>query len=244
MSAVPHTVTARARRAGSSVAARAHHGACPRLMRASGIVTFALALTAGAGCKGTTAAAGGGPSGITNAVAEDRSRCDTTGKRVVKLDINDDKQPDVWKLYKSKKEENTTIEVMVCKERDLNFDGRKDIWYYYDDDGSLKLEEMDLDFDGRVDLVTVRRGGKVQRQEMDTNQDGSPDVWKHFEEEVLVRVERDSNRDGRTDYWEYYEGGQLDRIGYDRSGDGRVDHWDRAPSAAAEEASREPQREN
>jgi hypothetical protein len=205
----------------------------------------AIALLAGTviSCKGTTKASERGGLKVAGTV-EDRSRCDTSGKRVVKLDINDDKQPDVWKLYSSKKEGDTTVEMLVCKERDLNFDGRKDIWYYYDDEGNLTLEEMDLDFDGRVDLVTVRRAGKVLRQEMDSNHDGQADVWKHFEAEVLVRIERDSNHDSKVDYWEYYEGGQLDRIGYDRNGDGRVDQWHRAPSAAAEDASRGTQSGN
>jgi len=131
---------------------------------------FALALSA---CKGSTKGAdkppvtGRGKS--TAAKPEDRTRCDVKGKRIVKLDINQDKQPDVWKLYKTRVEGGAKVDVLTCKERDLNFDGRKDIWYYYDDDGNLRMEEMDLDFDGRIDLVTIRRGGKVIRQELDTN---------------------------------------------------------------------------
>jgi hypothetical protein len=163
---------------------------------------------------------------------EDLSRCKTAGKRVVKLDLNRDKQPDVWKLYASRMEGGSKVEALTCKEIDLNFDGRKDIWIYYDDSGDRKMEEMDLDFDGRVDMVTFRRGGKVIRQELDTNYDSKPDIWKYYEEEVLTRVDRDSNNDGRVDFWEYYESGQLDRVGYDKDGDGKVDAWDRAPAQA------------
>lgn len=197
---------------------------------------LALGLPLGAsslgGCKGTTNGATKDPTtGPDKAQRpEDRSRCNTAGKRVVKLDLNQDKQPDVWKLYRTKVEGGARVDILTCKERDLNFDGRKDVWYYYDDDGNVRMEEMDLDFDGRIDLVTYRRGGKLIRQEMDTNHDGKIDVWKRYEEEVLVRIERDTKFNGKVDYWEYYEGGQLDRIGYDEDGDGVVDRWARAKS--------------
>lgn len=161
-------------------------------------------------------------------------RCDPRGKQLVKLDLNDDRQPDIWKLYSTRTESGGKVDVLVCKERDLNFDGRKDSFSAYDDDGNLMTEQLDLDFDGTVDLVTHRRGGKLLRQELDTNHDGKTDVWRHYEDNVLVRVERDTNGDGRLDCWEYHEGGQLDRIGYDRNGDGRVEQWDRAPSAPTE----------
>ena len=165
--------------------------------------------------------------------AEDRSRCDVKGKRVIKLDLNRDKQPDVWKLYATKIESGAKVEMMTCKEIDLNFDGRKDIWIYYDKTGSRKMEEMDLDFDGHIDITTIRRANKIVRQDLDTNFDSKPDIWKYFEAEVLVRLDRDSNADGKVDYWEYYEGGRLDRVGYDKDGDGRVDTWDRAPAEAS-----------
>jgi hypothetical protein len=170
-----------------------------------------------------------GPTGLAVSKA-DRSRCDKSGKRVIPLDLNKDNQPDVWKIYASKSDSGSKVDILTCKEQDLNFDGRRDIWIYFDDNGNRQMEEMDLDFDGKVDLVTFYQGGKVTRQELDTNFDGSPDIWKIFEDKVLVRVERDSNYDGKMDYWEFYEGGELDRVGYDKNGDGRPDEFDRAPS--------------
>ncbi len=168
------------------------------------------------------------------AAKEDRSRCNASGKRLVTLDLNQDKQPDVWKIYATKTEGGSKVDLLTCKEQDLNYDGRKDIWIYYDDQGNRQMEEMDLDFDGKIDLITIRRGGKVIRQELDTNYDGKTDIWKYYtDEEVLERVERDSNGDGKVDYWEYYEGGQLDRIGYDKDGDGKPEEFDRAPAAQA-----------
>lgn len=187
------------------------------------------------GCKGTT----GSSAKPTNTAAQadtGPSRCDTNGKRIVKIDLNQDKQPDVWKLYAKQKIDHTEVDVLTCKERDLNFDGRKDTWYHYDNEGNLALEEMDVDFDGQIDLTTFRRGGKVIRKEMDTDHNNRVDVWQQFEDAVLVRVERDTDGDGRVDYWEHYEGGRIDRIGYDNNGDGRVDRWDRAATAPEEPA--------
>jgi len=176
------------------------------------------------------------PETATNSPAvtkDQRTRCDVKGKRVVELDLNHDKQADVWKLYESKMDGGAKVEQLSCKEIDLNFDGRKDIWIHYDQAGNRRMEEMDLDFDGHIDLVTIRQKGKVARQDLDTNFDGKPDIWKYYENGVLARLDRDSNADGKIDYWEYYEGGQLDRVGYDKDGDGRVDAWDRAAASAS-----------
>lgn len=159
----------------------------------------------------------------------DLLRCDPANKRIVKLDLNKDDKPDVFKLFATKQEGGQNVEYLTCKEVDINFDGRKDVWFYYSDTGARTREEMDLDFDGKIDLVTFRQSDKVVRQELDTDFDGKADIWRHFEAEKIARVERDSDRNGRIDYWEYYEGGALDRIGYDLDGDGKVDRWDRAP---------------
>lgn len=206
---------------------------CPRGMPA----LFVGALLA-AGCG---ASAGEGPlrRAAANPIAgvDAGPRCDPRGKRLVELDLNADRQPDVWKLYATRLAGAAKIDVLACKERDLNFDGRKDSWSVYDDEGNLLTEQLDLDFDGSVDLAAHYRGGKLLRQEFDSNHDGKTDVWRHFEDSVLARVERDTNGNGRIDYWEYHEGGQLDRIGYDRDGDGRVDAWDRAPSQPGGQAS-------
>jgi hypothetical protein len=199
----------------------------PSLRRVFRAVLLTLVLF-GVGCGGNKAATRKDPKPKAPVkTVEERSRCNTEGKRIIRLDLNQDKQPDVWKLYTTKIERGAKVDVLACKERDLNFDGRKDTWYYYDDDGNVRMEEMDFTFDGRVDLVTHRRGGKIIRKEMDTNHDGRIDVWHYFEEGVLTKIDRDSNFDGKVDYWEYYEGGQLDRIGYDDDGDGLVDRWDR-----------------
>ena len=170
------------------------------------------------------------------AAVVDKSRCEPNGKKVVELDINGDKKPDVWKFYVKVVENGAQVDALTCKEVDLNYDGKKDIFVYYDASGNVAHEEFDLDFDGKIDLQTFRQQGKITRQELDTNYDGKTDVWKFYENEKLARVERASKLGGRVDVWEYYEGGRLDRIGYDTSGSGRVDHWERAPDEAPDGA--------
>jgi len=170
----------------------------------------------------------------------DRSRCEPNGKKVVELDINSDKKPDVWKFYVKVVENGAQVDALTCKEVDLNYDGKKDIWVYYDAGSNVAHEEFDLDFDGKVDLQTYRQQGKITRQELDTNYDGKTDVWKFYEAEKLARIERSSKSNGRVDVWEYYEGGKLDRIGYDSTGSGRVDRWERAPEEASDASGAAP----
>ena len=126
----------------------------------------------------------------------DKSRCEPSGKKVVELDINGDKKPDAWKFYVKVAENGAQVDALTCKEVDLNYDGHKDIWVYYDAAGNIAHEEFDLDFDGKVDMQTYRQQGKIIRQEMDTNYDGKTDVWKYFESEKLARIERSSKSNG------------------------------------------------
>ncbi len=192
--------------------------------------TFGLAACASQDKKATeTGASADKGGGQPEAAAVDKSRCEPGGKKVVELDINNDKKPDVWKFYVKVAENGAQVDALTCKEVDLNYDGHKDIWVYYDAGGNIAHEEFDLDFDGKVDLQTFRQQGKIIRQEMDTNYDGKTDVWKFFESEKLARIERSSKNNGKVDVWEYYEGGKLDRIGYDSTGSGRVDRWERGP---------------
>ena len=164
----------------------------------------------------------------------DRNRCKSDGKHIVAVDNNQDKKPDGWKYFVPN---GQGAEVMTCRQVDLNFDGKVDITYYYDEAGaSVALDEVDLDYDGRVDLTTYYTGGRKVRQEQDTNLDGQSDVWKFFEDSKLVRIEMDTDFNGKADHWEYYEGGKLDRIGYDTTGSGRVDRWDRSPDGADDAA--------
>ncbi len=164
---------------------------------------------------------------------KDRSRCDSSGKKVTTVDLNGDGKPDVWKFYATVVENGANLEVLTCKEVDLNMDGKKDAWLYYENNGNIANEEYDLDFDGKIDLWVYRQNNKIVREEYDSNFDGKPDIWKFYENDKLARLERSTKKNGKVDVWEYYEGGKLDRIGYDTTGSGQIDRWDRAPEEAS-----------
>ena len=110
----------------------------------------------------------------------DKSRCDDRGKQVITADTNGDKRPDVLKLYASSARAQST-QVLVCKQVDLNNDGKVDIVYHYGDDSALTFEEFDLDFDGRFDLRAFYQGGRKVREELDTNYDQRVDFTKYYE---------------------------------------------------------------
>lgn len=189
----------------------------------------ALASFAGCGGKVSSSASTGGLAALEGGIKVDRSKCEDRGKQTVVADTNQDKKPDVIKLYVEGQQGGQKVQTLTCKQVDLNYDTKMDIVYHYDDKGQVAFEEFDLDFDGRFDLWAYYQAGKKVREEMDTNFDRRADFVKYYEADKLVRVERDTNNDGRVDEWQYYENGRLDRIGYDTTGSGRVDKWDRAP---------------
>ena len=166
--------------------------------------------------------------GTAKSIEEDRIKCSEKGNRVEKLDLNHDTIPDVTKVYATVSKYGIEKEVMICREADLNFDGKKDIIRYFSDEGRPLREELDMDFDGRIDVVNYFENGKIVKQEMDTNFDGLVDIWNYFADGKLVRSERDSNKDGKPDIWEHYTNGELKRIGYDVDGDGKVDRRERS----------------
>ena len=161
-----------------------------------------------------------------------RCRPDGPGYEVTEYDTSGDNTPDVRKLFKTMGEGSLARLVLVCREADLNGDGRKDIVRLYSDEGRPMREEADRDFDGRIDEITQFTDGRVTLQELDTSGNGMIDTRIFFENGQPVRAERDmSNRstvaEWRPDRWEYYADGRTVRIGTDLNGDGKVDRWDR-----------------
>jgi hypothetical protein len=157
---------------------------------------------------------------------------DGAGYEVSEYDTSGDNTPDVRKLFKVMGEGTLARLVLVCREADLNGDGRKDIVRLYTDEGSPRREEADRNFDGRIDEITHFASGRIALQELDTTGDGMIDTRIFYEEGQPVRAERDmasrSTADQwRPDRWEYYAEGRTVRIGADLDGDGKVDRWDR-----------------
>ena len=164
----------------------------------------------------------------------DRSRCDDKGKQVVSLDANGDGKPDVIKLFLSVSQDGHTVQQLVCKQTDLDFDGKIDLVQYYGPGGELFMDEYSMDYSGKFNGRTFFQDGKKVRAEKDMNFDGKPDYFEFYEGGKLVRVERDRTGNGKIDEWQYYEGGRLDRVGYDTTGSGRVDKWERNPEGGSE----------
>lgn len=193
---------------------------------------------------------------------EDHSRCDATrpGRTSSEYDTNGDGTPDVRKVFQTMGEGNAIHAVMVCREADLNHDGRKDVFRFYNDEGRTLREEEDHDFDGRIDTITYFDGGQVVRREMDTNADGMVDMRLYYRDAAAsenartlggtsenrterahdirpFRAERemvnDNNPEFRADRWEFYDAqGRVVRIGIDYDHDGRADRWDRVDRVA------------
>jgi hypothetical protein len=186
-----------------------------------------------AGCASTPKAgemATAADTNASNAPQIDRSKCNDRGKEVVTADTNLDKKPDVWKFFQTTTQNGQKVQVLTCKQVDLNHDGAVDAVYYYDERGvDTTLEEFDMDFDRKFDMTVYYANGKRVREELDSNFDQKPDIFKYYEDGKLVREELDTNGDGKIDQWQYFEGGKLDRVGYDTQGTGKIDKWDRAP---------------
>ncbi|MDZ4697964.1 MAG: hypothetical protein SGI86_22725 [Deltaproteobacteria bacterium] len=169
----------------------------------------------------------------------DRSRCNESGKQIVTGDTDKDNKPDVWKLYVPSKVDGADVQALVCKQTDLNHDGKVDMVEHHEG-GALLMAEYDFDYDAKFDQTDFRKDGKIVRKERDFNVDQRPDHIEYYEGDKLARIERDSDFDGRVDEWQYYENGELDRIGYDTKNTGKPDKWDRAAEKAPETVAAPP----
>jgi hypothetical protein len=161
-------------------------------------------------------------------------RCDATikGREFTEYDTSGDEVFDVRKVFTRMGDLATSRLVMICREADVNRDGKKDVVRTYDDLGVPLREQADRNFDGKWDQTTLYQSGEIVLQEFDDNFDGKTDTKVYYEKGNPVRAERDltgrsSPSQWRPDRWEYFEAGKMVRMGTDLDGDSRVDHWDR-----------------
>jgi hypothetical protein len=190
-------------------------------MRSSALLVMVLgAVTA---CGSTDAA-----STARRADAGDRSRdpvgevmpheeCVGSGGDVVAQDANHDGQPDIRTVMEGGRPR--------CREVDANFDGRIDIYRWFDvASGQTTRVEDDYDFDGRIDVVATFEGGVVARDILDTNFDGRTDTWRVYRGGQVVELRRDADTDGRVDTWERFDAeGRLTYAAHDNNHDGEPD---------------------
>jgi hypothetical protein len=204
------------------------------------IVTVLLALaSACAGTKKETKTADGTATSLDlKGVGGERCDASKPGREISEYDSSGDGTPDVRKVLLSIGEGVDARKVMICREADVDGDGRKDVIRYYDDNGRSLREEADRNFDGKMDLAVIFQNGKIVRKEIDENNDGKIDTRIFFEKDLPLRAERDlagrsTASEWKPDRWEYYENGVMVRMGTDLDGDARVDRWDRNAAAAA-----------
>jgi hypothetical protein len=209
-------------------------------IRALSVMTSLLALSSA--CAGTTqetkTAEGTADSLDLKGVGGERCDASKPQREISEYDSSGDGKPDVRKVLLSIGEGVDARKVMICREADVDGDGRKDVIRYYDDNGRSLREEADRNFDGKMDLAVIFQNGKIVRKEVDENGDGKIDTRIFFEKDLPMRAERDlSGRSTETEWkpdrWEYYENGVMVRMGTDLDGDARVDRWDRNAAAAA-----------
>jgi hypothetical protein len=209
----------------------------------------ALGLTMACGgsstSKGSKSVAGIDQSDTINVPRVDPSLCQTKGKKVTTFDLNKDNKPDVWKLYQTSDEGGTTVEILTCKQVDLDHDGKKDYVQTYSRTGEMLAEEFDFTFEGSMDAREHydRKTGKIYLIERDTDHDKKPDVWEKYDSQGRIEsVRRDRNADGKPDLWEQYKDGEILAILYDDDFDNKVDRRDELRSAppATNESGTEP----
>lgn len=212
-------------------------------LQAAALALSVLAAGCSGGAKGS-AAAGGTTAAKTQAHTLSMATvldkqptdvsCDATkpNYEVSEYDTSGDDTPDVRKVFLRLGEGVLARLVLVCRESDLNADGRKDVVRYYSDEGKPLREEADRNFDGKMDEVTFFQEGQILRQEFDSTHDGKVDTKIYFDAGKPLRAERDLKARStaerwQPDRWEYYEDGRVVRMGTDVDGDGKVDRWDR-----------------
>jgi hypothetical protein len=150
-------------------------------------------------------------------------------------DIDSDGKPEVFKYYSKVDDPDRPGEKktqLTRQDLDLNWDGKIDIWRYFDNKGKVEREEWDTDYDGRVDDTRFFENGVITRAERDRNNDGKVDMTRYYKVGKLERKESDTNGDGQVDRWEYFTGRVLDRVGVDKDHDGSVDTWAKAQAEA------------
>jgi hypothetical protein len=199
-----------------------------------------LSACGGAQNTGVASAPEGAGSSRSNSIASqadakaEAQKCQGSDARheVSEYDTSGDDRPDVRKVFLRVGDGALARLVLVCRESDLNSDGRKDVVRYYTDEGEPLREEADRNFDGTMDEVTLFQQAQILRQELDADFDGKVDTKIFFDAGKPLRAERDlTKRSGadkwQPDRWEYYENGRVVRMGTDVDGDGKVDRWDR-----------------
>ncbi len=203
-------------------------------MRGCGVligVGLCLLACSGENAAGGVGRRGGGADGRQEPQGEPMPHqdCTAAGGDIQGLDVNNDGQPDVRTVMEGGRPK--------CRETDANFDGRVDIYRWFDASGQVTRVEDDYDFDGRIDVVSTWQNNQPVRDILDTNFDGRTDTWRDYRDGRISELRRDSDGDSRVDTWERFDtAGNLTWSAVDANHDGEPD----APTDAGAPAAPAP----
>lgn len=164
-------------------------------------------------------ASGRGLDGRTLVTARSRTLehepCDQDSTSAEKTDVNGDGRPDLVVTKEDGKE--------VCRSADLDFDGRVDLWSYFDEAGRVRRRELDYDRDGVSDELQLFKAGVIFEKHRASTPARRIDTWEFYSAGRLTRAERDSDGDGHVDQWWEYKTQDCPLIRTDTDGDRQPD---------------------
>lgn len=141
--------------------------------------------------------------------------CDQDSTSTEKTDVNGDGRPDLAVTKDDGKE--------ICRSADLDFDGRVDLWSYFDQAGRVRRRELDYDRDGISDELQLFKAGELVEKHRASTPARRIDTWEFYSAGRLVRAERDSDGDGHVDQWWDYKTQDCPLIRTDADGNGQPD---------------------
>jgi hypothetical protein len=155
--------------------------------------------------------------------------CDESLGRVEKMDTNTDGKVDITRVY------DKSSGTEICRIADLSFDGKPDLYEYFDASGQVRRREYAYGDTGAITSVETYQAGKLVERAYDTTGQHRIDTWDYFDpakpvdaktgRPVPVRRERDRTGDGRVDEWWVWDGQKI-TVSFDRNGDGKPDPGD------------------
>lgn len=168
------------------------------------------------GCA-SSATVGVGNKGVATARSRtvEHEPCGEDSKPAEQVDVNGDGSPDLTVVKNGSQE--------VCRAADLDFDGRIDLWSYFDDAGRVRRRELDYDRDGNVDEIQLFKAGEIAEKHRASTPAKRLDTWEFYSGGRLVRAERDSDSDGQVDQWWDYKTADCPLIRTDADGNGQPD---------------------
>lgn len=167
------------------------------------------------GCGGSGRVGANGPDPSHRDTEIRHEACDITSSHAQAVDANNDGRADLTMVMEGGRE--------VCRAADLDFDGRVDVWTYFDASGNVRRREFDFDRDGVIDEIQIFAGGQIVEKQRASTLSHHLDTWEKYAGGRIISAERDSNGDGRIDQWWDYKTADCPVIHSDIDGNGQPD---------------------